>query len=243
MQRGLQVLWAFVGGVADLSNAELAQRTGLPRPTISRLTRSLVDAGFLEYDVEKSVYRLAPVCLSLAAAYRLSHGYIAVAHPLVVEAANELKVNLSLVTISDLHLLYVDGIRAAPGPVRRIIESGFRAPVDQFVSGRAVIAAMSEAARNDLFDRLAIAYGEQWASAHRTILRSMRQFARLGYCSGPSIPGLHAVATAFTAPDGNVFGLVMTYPESAKGGLSLSEASSAVMRVAAEIGAIWRQLA
>ena len=70
LERGLVLLRAFRVGTTSLTNAELAARTGLPRPTVSRLTRSLVDAGFLRYDVNERAYRLAPVVLSLADAFR-----------------------------------------------------------------------------------------------------------------------------------------------------------------------------
>jgi hypothetical protein len=46
LERGLALLRAFRHGVDVLTNAELADRAQLPRPTVSRLTRSLVDAGF-----------------------------------------------------------------------------------------------------------------------------------------------------------------------------------------------------
>ena len=46
LERGLALLRAFRTGTLALSNAELAERCQLPRPTVSRLTRSLVDAGF-----------------------------------------------------------------------------------------------------------------------------------------------------------------------------------------------------
>lgn len=45
LARGIELLRCFAAGDAMLSNAELAQRTGLPRPTISRLTYTLVALG------------------------------------------------------------------------------------------------------------------------------------------------------------------------------------------------------
>eukprot|EP01032_Pedospumella_encystans_P037671 gene37671-42668_t len=66
LERGLALLRAFRHGVDVLTNAELADRAQLPRPTVSRLTRSLVDAGFLAYDIEQRGYRLTAACLSLA---------------------------------------------------------------------------------------------------------------------------------------------------------------------------------
>jgi len=70
LERGLALLRAFRQGGPALTNADLAERVGLPRPTVSRLTRSLVDSGFLSFDFEQRAYRLTPVYLSLALVYR-----------------------------------------------------------------------------------------------------------------------------------------------------------------------------
>lgn len=50
-ERGLSIIRAFRPGHPLLTNAEIAERTDLSRPTVSRLTRLPVDAGFLEYGV------------------------------------------------------------------------------------------------------------------------------------------------------------------------------------------------
>ena len=45
LARGLSLLAAFRPGEIWLSNAELARRTGLSRPTVSRLGATLVELG------------------------------------------------------------------------------------------------------------------------------------------------------------------------------------------------------
>lgn len=51
LSRGLQLLRTFRNGIGALTNAEMADRTGLARLTVSRLTRTLVENGFLHYDI------------------------------------------------------------------------------------------------------------------------------------------------------------------------------------------------
>ncbi|WP_019807634.1 IclR family transcriptional regulator [Saccharomonospora halophila] len=48
LARGLSVLDAFTDGTAELSLAELATRTGLPKPTVHRLLGDLVEWGAVE---------------------------------------------------------------------------------------------------------------------------------------------------------------------------------------------------
>ena len=79
------LLRAFRVGSSSLTNADLATRTGLPRPTVSRLTRSLVDGGFLRYDATERAYRLAAVVVG-GALCGLAGAYISTVYtPLWVE--------------------------------------------------------------------------------------------------------------------------------------------------------------
>ena len=46
LARGLEVLRCFRVGDALLGNKEIAQRTGLPKATVSRLTHTLIELGY-----------------------------------------------------------------------------------------------------------------------------------------------------------------------------------------------------
>jgi DNA-binding IclR family transcriptional regulator len=70
LERGISILRAFRPGSDLLGNGELAERTGLSRATVSRLTQTLVDSGMLEHDRRQRAYRLAAPVLSLAHAMR-----------------------------------------------------------------------------------------------------------------------------------------------------------------------------
>jgi DNA-binding IclR family transcriptional regulator len=70
LERGLDILRAFRPGSEALGNGEIAERTGLSRATASRLTQTLVDAGWLQHDAAERAYRLAARVLSLAHAMR-----------------------------------------------------------------------------------------------------------------------------------------------------------------------------
>ena len=49
LARGLELLRAFSFDDSFLGNQEIAARTGLPKPTISRLTHTLTKLGYLNY--------------------------------------------------------------------------------------------------------------------------------------------------------------------------------------------------
>src|SRR4051794_31528785 len=70
LERGIELLRAFRQGSELLGNGELAERTGLSKSTVSRLTQTLVGTGMLQLDRERRAYRLAPAVLSLGHAMR-----------------------------------------------------------------------------------------------------------------------------------------------------------------------------
>src|SRR5260370_7790354 len=52
LAHGLDVLAAFRNSAGSLSNADLAAHTGLSRPTVSRLTYTLAQLGYLKRDAK-----------------------------------------------------------------------------------------------------------------------------------------------------------------------------------------------
>jgi DNA-binding IclR family transcriptional regulator len=65
LARGLTLLKAFMPRNLPLSNGELALATGLPRPTVSRITESLTRMGYLDYLAPTAQYRLGTSALTL----------------------------------------------------------------------------------------------------------------------------------------------------------------------------------
>lgn len=59
LEGGIELLRAFKQGVDMLCNGELAERTGLWKPTISRLTQTLVSGGLLEHVPDQRACPLA----------------------------------------------------------------------------------------------------------------------------------------------------------------------------------------
>jgi DNA-binding IclR family transcriptional regulator len=65
LSRGLVLLKAFCPRNEPLTNSELSEATGLPRPTVSRITATLMRLGYLDYLPEKTQYRLGNAALGL----------------------------------------------------------------------------------------------------------------------------------------------------------------------------------
>ena len=91
LARGLTILLAFEPDNDWLSNSEIATLTGLPKPTVSRLTANLLEAEYLQYSAERAAYRLGTAVLAL--------GLIAASHRDFVMLARPLMQQLSLIHI------------------------------------------------------------------------------------------------------------------------------------------------
>jgi DNA-binding IclR family transcriptional regulator len=65
LSRGLDVLRAFHPNDGLLGNQEIAARTNLPKPTVSRLTYTLTKLGYLTPVPRFEKYQLSPSAMSL----------------------------------------------------------------------------------------------------------------------------------------------------------------------------------
>ncbi len=101
LARGLSVLDAFTSGEPELSLAELAARTGLPKPTVHRLLGDLVDWGAVERS-GAGHYRLATKLFRL--------GQLVPRHRLLREAALPQLEHLHQVSRENVHLAVPDSV-------------------------------------------------------------------------------------------------------------------------------------
>lgn len=213
LERGLRILRAFRAGGDALTNAELALRTGLPRPTVSRLLRSLVDAEFLSYDLASGAYRLAAVVLSLAVTYQSSSSNLRVVMPLIRKLAEREKVNVGLAVADQLDMVYIAALRKGQDSITKTRNHvpGSRVPIEQTAVGLAYLAGMTEKARDRLLAQIAPKYGNEWSKVKSTIERSRDQLLQQGYCTAEWNPGLIGIGTNITAPNRDLYGVNISF--------------------------------
>ena len=143
LARGLAVLRAFRPSDDGLGNADLAQRTGLPKSTVSRLTYTLQSLGYLNHAHRRDRYRPGPALLALGNIAALSMSFVELAGGPMQRLADETG-TLSLMLVRDGEkLLIVKTWR--PRDVSSLwLEVGHRLPVAGTSSGHALLAALPE---------------------------------------------------------------------------------------------------
>lgn len=203
LERGIEILRAFRPGSALLGNLELSERTGLSRSTVSRLTQTLVGAGFLQIDPRTRTYRLAPTVLSLAHAMRAGSSILAIAAPRMRATAQALRINVGLAAPDRDEMVYLESIRYNPRPSLRSVVSGQRVPMELTSLGRAYLAGAQPVRRDALLEHLRRVRKAQWPELEPEILGAIDAVARQGYCAASWQPEVVAVATPISVEGGD----------------------------------------
>lgn len=201
LERGIDVLRAFRPGSEVLGNGELAERTGLPKSTVSRLTQTLVATGMLQAESALRAYRLAPAVLSLAHAMRAGSRVLAVAAPLMRKLAEREHLNVGLAAPDRDEMVYLESIRYARRVAFRTVVSGQRIPMELTSLGRAYLASLSEAELGRLMSTFSRRRKGQWAALKAEIEQAIRQVRQDGWCAASWQPEVVAVAAPVVTVD------------------------------------------
>ncbi len=212
LERGLKLLRAFRVGNPLLTNAELAERAGLARPTVSRLARSLVDAGFLSYDVGQRAYRLGAVMLSLAQVYQSDAGPLNEALPLMEAMAFAERVNVGMAVGDLTEMVYLASARWSRRGLARHLAPGSRVPMDCTALGHAWLAGTDTAHRQELMERFSQKLGNAWPAARLAIRLGLEKIDADGWCMAMWQPGMMALATPVQGPDRSTYALNLSFP-------------------------------
>jgi DNA-binding IclR family transcriptional regulator len=201
LERGIAILRAFRPGSTLLGNGELAERTGLARSTVSRLTQTLVGMGMLQVEARSRAYYLAPAVLTTAHAMRSGSPILAIAAPHMRVCASTHKINVGLATADGDEMVYLESIRYHPRPSLRSVVSGQIVPIALTSLGRAYLAGISVAEQQALVARLSLANVRNWKALKNDINAAISDVNNLGYCATSWQPEVVAIATPLIYQD------------------------------------------
>lgn len=210
LERGIAILRAFRPGVDTLGNGELAERTGLPRSTVSRLTKTLVAFGMLDEIQSERSYRLAAAVLSLGYAVRMGSPVLNVLGPLMRAESTRRRLNVGLAAADRTMMVYLESIRYSPRPSLRSVVAGQQVPMELTSLGHAYLSGIPEADR----DHLIAQFRRRNAASTRALIaevqKSIRAIKRDGYCAVSWQRGVLAVATPIVTEGLPVYALNMS---------------------------------
>lgn len=182
LSRGLDVLRAFSQGSVILGNQDISRLTGLPKPTVSRMTYTLTKLGYLSYNAQLEKYQLSSGVLALGYAYVSNLKVRQLAKPYMDEFARQTNMSVGLTCRDRLHMIYVEN-RLPPEASLLRMDIGLKLPMATTSAGRAYYCAISDKGRKLIDDAMEAKYGpDVWPEKKEGLDRAMEDFKQHGFC-------------------------------------------------------------
>lgn len=234
LARGIELIRCFSANETTLSNAELSERTGLPRPTISRLTYTLVLLGYLKPSAKYGKYQLGSALLSAVYPLMASIGLRQHARGLMERLADETGGEVSMGIRDRLSVVLVETSRSrrrgrmqVSGPMA---DTGLTLPIAGTAIGGASLAACDEATRAAVLNEIRVKTPGDWLRFEKSVMRALKDCASLGFCvtEGDLLTDVHAVGVPYgRTPNGELIAFNCAFqgplPASPEGGKWLRE--------------------
>ena len=183
LARGLDILRCFRPNEIELTNQDFAQRTGLPKPTVSRLTHTLCVLEYLVLDARTGTYRLG------AGVLKLGFGVLSAMD--MGDRARDVMRELSrgpntyiTVALGERHqtdVVYV-GVERSLENVSLSLSVGTRLPVFHSAIGRAILVGLRADDREAIFEQAGRADPEGDKQRRTDFITALAQYETNGYC-------------------------------------------------------------
>jgi DNA-binding IclR family transcriptional regulator len=197
LARGLDVMRAFRSDDLPLSNQELAKRTHLPRPTVSRITYTLTEQGYLTYNEAMGCYELGAATLALGNVAKATFNVLSRARLPMQRLADQCQGNVGLGTREKLSMVYLAACQG-PSVVGLRFNVGSRVPIVSTAMGRAYMAATSAEDRARIIEQLVRVEKCDRQEIMDGIETTSSQLETRGFCI--SIGGWHADINGVAVP-------------------------------------------
>ena len=222
LTRGLEILRALNLGNGS-SARQLAEATGLPRPTVYRLLGTLCDADYAARDATGDRYRVTNRVRGLSDGFDDEAWVVEIAIPLMKDLCDDIVWPVSLATL-DRNAMLVRVTTDSQSPLTLThFAAGDRLPVLEAATGRAYLAFCSEARCEAVLDMLARSEdpADEMARNRPRVDRMLNETRARGFAIRERGPFKTAsLAVPIRAASGVVASLSMRYLDSA---MELSE--------------------
>ena len=201
--KGLKILDAF-SNAELLGNAELVDRTGYPKATVSRITTTLTSLGYLRRDEASRRFMIGTRLLGIGASVERNMGLLRLARPHMAALALETDMTVSVGTRDRLGIVFLEVVR--PRSNRLVINSdaGTVLPLEATAIGLACLAATPVREKARLIEGLQRRHADDWVQVRTRIAAAHEEYLRKGFVSSQKSWGrdVSAVAVPMRAPNG-----------------------------------------
>ena len=204
LARGLEILRCFRVQNPVLGNQEIAEKTGLPKPTVSRLTYTLTELGYLRYSKNLRKYQLGTAVLALGYGVLTNLDIIKIARPFFQELADYSQAAIGLCVQDRLNMVYLENIYPNTSAVVLRHRPGDLVPMATSSAGRAFLCAISEKERTYLMDQIRQRDEMNWPALKAGIEQALKDYHNYGFCMslGDYTKGVNAIGVPIKSPLG-----------------------------------------
>ncbi len=181
LARGLEVLRCFTPLEPMLGNKEIAVRTGLPKPTVSRLTYTLTKLGYLRHNMRMGKYQLGSAVLSIGYPLLASMSIRQIARPFMKELADYCNGSVNMGIRDRLNIVFVEACRS--GNLTTLPDIGTSVPIAQSVIGHAFLYACTPPEREAVLNQMKVKDPETLRKFKPQIDKGLEDIRSRGYCA------------------------------------------------------------
>lgn len=202
LARGLSILRAFTPRNEWLSNQEIAAKTSLPRPTVSRLTANLTGLRYLTYSTATRKYRLGTSVLALGFGALANVDIRVLARPLLQRLADQEDALVVLASRDAMAMVCNEVCHSSKSIFTLRVNVGSRLVLPYSAMGLALLGAMTPAERDEAMHQISVRFKKNWRELHKLIEASVVQYRRVGFCTtlGTLESGINGIAVTVDTP-------------------------------------------
>lgn len=181
LARGLDVLVCFMSSDRVLGNQEIAKRTGLPKSTVSRVTYTLTELGYLRFFMDQNKYCLGKTFIGLGYSMLAQMHIRRIARPLMQALAEHTQASVNLGIRDRQNMVYIDTYRNSSTFTVQL-DVGSQIPIATTSMGRAYLCALPEMERIKLMGQIRKSDEVSWPKIKQGIEQALVDYKKNGFC-------------------------------------------------------------
>ena len=185
-----------------MSNQEIAAKSSLPRPTVSRLTTNLTGLGYLSYSTASRKYRLGTSVLALGFSALSNVDIRVLARPLLQRLADQEDALVVLASRDAMAMVCNEVCHSSKSIFSLRVNVGSRLVLPYSAMGLALLGAMTPEERAEALRQISRSYKKNWQELQELIEAAVEQFRRCAFCTTLETleSGINGIAVAIDTP-------------------------------------------
>jgi DNA-binding IclR family transcriptional regulator len=181
LAKGLEILSSFSEGEM-LGNQQLVEITGLPKATVSRLTSTLVELGYLRIDQQSRKLMMGNRLLGMGISVQRKLGVQRCARPFMEAMSHEYGLTVSMGARDRLGLVVLE-VSRPPDHAQLVVnfDAGTHLPLTKTSIGLACIVGAPVKERTKILEELHERSGSEWSEVRTRIEQAHREYEKFGF--------------------------------------------------------------